>query len=133
MIITVNWLREYVDFGITPEELADRLTMAGLEVEGSAPERPGSVVVADRLDETAPDATKLSLCDVSDGEKNYPIVCGASNMKSGDKVALAKIGTTLPPGPKFPEGMTIKKAKIRGEVSEGMICAENELGIGGSG
>ena len=133
MIITVNWLREYVDFGITPEELADKLTMAGLEVEGVEHRGKGleNVVVAEIVSmKPHPDATKLSLCDVTDGEKNYPIVCGASNMKSGDKVALAKIGTNLPTGPKFPEGMTIKKAKIRGEVSEGMLCAENELGIG---
>ncbi len=136
MIITVNWLREYVDFGITPEELADRLTMAGLEVESVEYRGKGleNVVVAQILGiRPHPDAEKLSLCDVSDGEKNYSIVCGANNMKAGDKVALAKIGTNLPPGPKFPEGMTIKKAKIRGEVSEGMLCAENELGIGGEG
>ncbi|HSC35320.1 MAG TPA: phenylalanine--tRNA ligase subunit beta [Thermodesulfobacteriota bacterium] len=133
MIITVNWLREYVDFGITPEELADRLTMAGLEVEGVEHRGKGleNIVVAEILGmRPHPDATKLSLCDVSDGERSYAIVCGASNMKSGDKVALAKIGTNLPPGPKFPEGMTIKKAKIRGETSEGMLCAENEIGLG---
>jgi phenylalanyl-tRNA synthetase beta chain len=133
MIISVNWLKEYVGIDIAPEELADKLTMAGLEVEGVEHRGKGleNVVVAEIVSmKPHPDATKLSLCDVSDGEKNYPIVCGASNMKSGDKVALAKIGTTLPPGPKFPEGMTIKKAKIRGEVSEGMLCAENELGIG---
>jgi phenylalanyl-tRNA synthetase beta chain len=133
MIISVNWLKEYVRVDITPEELADRLTMAGLEVEGVEYRGKGleNVVVAEIVGmKPHPDATKLSLCDVSDGENNYPIVCGANNMKSGDKVALAKIGTNLPPGPKFPEGMTIKKAKIRGEVSEGMLCAENELGIG---
>jgi len=133
MIISVNWLKEYVDFGITPEELADRLTMAGLEVEGVEHRGKGleNIVVAEILGmRPHPDATKLSLCDVSDGEKNYNIVCGASNMKPGDKVALARIGTELPPGPKFPEGMTIKKAKIRGEVSEGMLCAENEIGLG---
>ncbi|MCI0481967.1 MAG: phenylalanine--tRNA ligase subunit beta, partial [Candidatus Dadabacteria bacterium] len=133
MIISVNWLKEYVGFDIAPEELADRLTMAGLEVEGVEYRGKGleNVFVAEIVGmKPHPDATKLSLCDVSDGGNNYPIVCGANNMKSGDKVALAKIGTHLPPGPKFPEGMTIKKAKIRGEVSEGMLCAENELGIG---
>lgn len=136
MIITVNWLREYVDFDITPEELSDKLTMTGLEVESVEYRGKGleNVVVAQILGiKPHPDAEKLSLCDVSDGEKNYSIVCGADNMRAGDKVALAKIGTNLPPGPKFPEGMTIKKAKIRGEVSEGMLCAENELGIGGEG
>ncbi len=133
MIISLNWLKEYVDFSVSPEELADRLTMSGLEVEsieyvGKALE---SIVVAQILDMGKhPDADKLSLCRVSDGEAEYPIVCGASNMKAGDKVALAKAGTVLPPGPKFPEGITIKKAKIRGQVSEGMLCAENELGLG---
>jgi phenylalanyl-tRNA synthetase beta chain len=126
-------LREYVDFGINPEELADRLTMAGLEVEGIEYRGKGleNIVVAEILGmRPHPDATKLSLCDVSDGERSYAIVCGASNMKPGDKVALARIGTELPPGPKFPEGLTIKKAKIRGEASEGMLCAENEIGLG---
>lgn len=133
MIISLNWLKEYVDFSVSPEELADRLTMSGLEVEsieyvGKALE---SIVVAEILDMGKhPDADKLSLCRVSDGEAEYPIVCGASNMKAGDKVALAKAGTVLPPGPKFPEGIIIKKAKIRGQVSEGMLCAENELGLG---
>ncbi len=133
MIISLNWLKEYVRIDIAPEELADRLTMAGLEVEGIEHRGKGleNVVVADIVSmKPHPDATKLSLCEVTDGEKSYPVVCGASNMKTGDKVAFAKIGTDLPPGPKFPEGMTIKKAKIRGEVSEGMLCAENEIGLG---
>jgi phenylalanyl-tRNA synthetase beta chain len=133
MIISLNWLKDYVDYSVSPEELADRLTMSGLEVEsieytGKALE---NVVVAEILDMGPhPDADKLSLCRVSDGANEYPIVCGASNMKAGDKVALATTGTVLPPGPKFPEGITIKKAKIRGQVSEGMLCAENELGLG---
>ncbi len=133
MIFTTNWLRDYVEFDTTPEDLADRLTMSGLEVESVTYPGKGfeNVVIAQILDiKPHPDATKLSLCDVTDGENQYKIVCGASNMKPGDKVALAKIGTKLPPGPKFPEGLTIKKAKIRGEVSEGMLCAEDELGIG---
>lgn len=118
MIISVNWLKEYVRADITPEELADRLTMAGLEVEGVEHRGKGleNIVVAQILGmRPHPDATKLSLCDVTDGERSYNIVCGANNMKPGDKVALARIGTELPPGPKFPEGMTIKKAKIRGK------------------
>ncbi|MEQ9619270.1 MAG: phenylalanine--tRNA ligase subunit beta [Deltaproteobacteria bacterium] len=136
MILTLSWLREYVDFDISPDDLAERLTMAGLEVESVEHRGKGleNVVVAEILDiKPHPDATKLSLCDVSDGENRYNIVCGATNMKAGDKVALAKIGTTLPPGPKFPDGLKIKKAKIRGEVSEGMLCAENELGLGEEG
>lgn len=133
MKISLKWLKDYIDFELSPEELADRLTMTGLEVEDVQYVRKGieSVTVA-RITGMAPhpDADKLSLCEVTDGENSYHIVCGASNMKAGDKVALAPIGTELPPGPKFPEGLKIKKAKIRGQVSEGMLCAENELGLG---
>src|SRR5205814_820868 len=68
-----------------------------------------------------PDADRLSLCKVTDGTKEYSIVCGASNMKAGDKVALAYIGATLP------NGVTLKKSKIRGVESEGMLCSEKEL------
>ena len=133
MIFTISWLKEYIDFDLSPEDLAHRLTMAGLEVE--AIEYQGknieSVITAQILDiKPHPNAEKLVLCDVTDGETNYDIVCGATNMKTGDKVALATVGTVLPPGPKFPEGLKIKKAKIRGEVSLGMLCAANELGIG---
>jgi len=133
MKFTLNWLKDYVDFDLSPEELSDRLTMAGLEVEDVIYQGKGleNIVAAQILElKPHPDAEKLSLCEVTDGENNYPIVCGASNMKAGDKVALAKIGAKLPPGPKFPEGLKIKKAKIRGEESLGMLCAENELGLG---
>ncbi|MGB2691556.1 MAG: phenylalanine--tRNA ligase subunit beta [Thermodesulfobacteriota bacterium] len=133
MKFTLNWLREYIDFDLSPEELSHNLTMAGLEVEEVIYQGKGlDNVVAAQITELIPhpDAEKLSLCKVTDGENTYPIVCGATNMKAGDKVALAKIGAKLPPGPKFPEGLKIKKAKIRGEVSEGMLCAANELGIG---
>ena len=133
MKFTLNWLRDYIDFDLSPEELSDRLTMAGLEVEDVIYQGQGldNVVSAQILElESHPNAEKLSLCKVTDGENTYPIVCGATNMKAGDKVALAKIGANLPPGPKFEDGLKIKKAKIRGEVSEGMLCAENELGLG---
>ncbi len=133
MIFTLSWLKEYVEFDMSPEELAHRLTMGGLEVEAVEYQGKGldSIVVVEILEmKPHPGADKLMLCVVTDGEKNYDIVCGATNMKTGDKVALAKIGAHLPPGPKFPEGLKIKKAKIRGELSEGMLCAENEIGIG---
>ena len=133
MKFTLNWLRDYIDFDLSPEELSDRLTMAGLEVEDVIYQGEGldNVVSAQIIElESHPNAEKLSLCKVTDGENTYPIVCGAINMKAGDKVALAKIGANLPPGPKFEDGLKIKKAKIRGEVSEGMLCAENELGLG---
>jgi len=133
MIFTLSWLKEYVEFDMSPEELAHSLTMGGLEVEAVEYQGKGldSIVAAEILETRPhPGADKLQLCIVTDGERNYDIVCGATNMKAGDKVALAKIGAHLPPGPKFPEGLKIKKAKIRGEVSEGMLCAENEIGIG---
>ncbi|MEM7007954.1 MAG: phenylalanine--tRNA ligase subunit beta [Thermodesulfobacteriota bacterium] len=133
MKFTLNWLRDYIDFDLSPQELSHSLTMAGLEVEDVIYQGEGleNVVSAQILEKEAhPNAEKLSLCKVTDGENTYPIVCGATNMKAGDKVALAKIGAHLPPGPKFEDGLKIKKAKIRGEVSEGMLCAENELGLG---
>ncbi len=133
MKFTLNWLKDYIDFDLSPEELSDSLTMAGLEVEDIIYQGKGldNVVSAQILElDSHPNAEKLSLCKVTDGENTYPIVCGATNMKAGDKVALAKIGANLPPGPKFEDGLKIKKAKIRGEVSEGMLCAENELGLG---
>ncbi len=133
MKFTLNWLRDYIDFDLSPEELSHNLTMGGLEVEDVIYQGQGldNIVVAQITEQTPhPNAEKLSLCTVTDGKTTYPIVCGANNMKAGDKVALAKIGANLPPGPKFEDGLKIKKAKIRGEVSEGMLCAENELGLG---
>ena len=133
MKFTLNWLKDYIDFDLSPEELSHKLTMAGLEVEDVIYQGKGlENIIAAQITELTPhpDAEKLSLCKVTDAENDYDIVCGATNMKAGDKVALAKIGAKLPPGPKFVEGLKIKKAKIRGEVSEGMLCAENELGLG---
>ena len=95
MIFTLSWLKEYVDFDMSPEELAHSLTMGGLEVEAVEYMGKGleNIVTAQILDiRPHPDASKLVLCDVTDGERNYDIVCGATNMKAGDKVALAKIG-----------------------------------------
>jgi phenylalanyl-tRNA synthetase beta chain len=126
MKVSFNWLKEYVDCGLTPAELADCLTMAGLEVEGI--EEKGSLlkgVVVAQIVSIAPhpQADRLSLCRVKTGEKTYPIVCGAHNIKEGDKVALAIAGAELP------GGVEIKKTKIRGEPSEGMLCSEAELGL----
>jgi len=102
MKFTLNWIKNYIDFDISPEELSDRLTMAGLEVEAVEYQGKGleNVVTAQILDlKPHPNAEKLSLCKVTDGESDYDIVCGAENMKSGDKVVLAKIGAKLPPQP----------------------------------
>lgn len=133
MRFTLSWLKEYVEFDNPPGEIAERLTMAGLEVEEIEYMGKGleDLIVVEILEiKPHPNASKLVLCDVTDGTKRYNIVCGAKNMKAGDKVALAKAGTKLPPSAKFPEGIEIKEAKIRGEVSEGMLCAEDELGLG---
>jgi phenylalanyl-tRNA synthetase beta chain len=126
MKVSFNWLKEYVDCGLTPAELADRLTMAGLEVEGvegKGPELKGVVVAQIVSIAPHPQADRLSLCRVKAGERTYPIVCGARNMKEGDKVALAIAGAELP------GAVQIKKTRIRGEPSEGMLCSEAELGL----
>jgi phenylalanyl-tRNA synthetase beta chain len=140
MNISYAWLSDYVDLdGVSPEALADLLTMAGLEVDGL--EVTGSSfegVVVGRVLETRPhpDADRLTLCTVDLGEgKTVPIVCGAPNVASGQAVPVATVGTTLMlPSRKDPsvrEPVTLSPAKIRGEVSEGMICAEDELGLSG--
>jgi phenylalanyl-tRNA synthetase beta chain len=126
MIVTYNWLKEFVDFDLSPESLSDLLTMIGLEVEGvrSVGEGMDDVVVAlveER--EQHPNADKLSLCRVNSGEETLSIVCGAQNFKAGDKVALARIGAVLP------GDFRIKRSKIRGSESFGMLCSEKELGL----
>jgi len=126
MIVTYNWLKEFVDFDLPPAELADLLTMLGLEVEGMEVRGEGmdGVVVAVVEEKSQhPNADKLSLCKVNNGREILDIVCGASNFQAGDKVALAQIGTVLP------GDFRIKRSKIRGEESLGMLCSETELGI----
>lgn len=126
MIVTYNWLKEFVDFNATPADLCHRLTMAGLEVDSLKELGAGleSVVVA-RLDAVAPhpDADRLTLCQVNTGTEVVPVVCGATNHKTGDLVALAQPGTVLP------GEFKIKKSKIRGQISHGMLCSEKELGL----
>ncbi|MBI5443868.1 MAG: phenylalanine--tRNA ligase subunit beta [Deltaproteobacteria bacterium] len=126
MRISLEWLKAYVDVPDEPERLAERLTMAGIEVSSVEVLGRGieDVVVGKILEKGQhPGADRLSLCRVTDGRETYPIVCGATNMKAGDRVALARIGASLP------GGLKIKKAKLRGEVSEGMLCSEAELGL----
>ena len=128
MKVTLNWLREYVDFDFSADELAHRLTMAGLEVD--AMERLGegldSVIVA-RLAEVRPhpDADRLTVCTVDTGSETCQVVCGATNHQTGDLVALAQVGTVLP------GDFKIKKSKIRGQESQGMLCSAAELGLSG--
>ncbi len=131
MKVTLNWLKEYVDFDWTPEELTERLTMLGVEVEG-VDKISGAfegIVVAEVLEKNQhPNADKLSLCRVNDGVEERQIVCGATNFKAGDKVPLAKPGTWIPRSLKG-EGFTLEVGKVRGEKSFGMMCSAFELEI----
>jgi phenylalanyl-tRNA synthetase beta chain len=126
MIVTYNWLKEFVDFDLTPEKLADLLTMLGLEVEGMQSLGSGMddvvvAVVEEKIQH--PNADKLSVCKVNNGKEILTIVCGAQNFKTGDKVALAQLGAVLP------GDFKIKRSKIRGIESFGMLCSEKELGL----
>ena len=130
MKITYNWLKQYVDFDGSPEELGDHLTMLGLEVESL--ERMGGayegVVVAEVLTrDPHPDADRLSVCRVNDGEGERQIVCGATNFKAGDKVPLILPGAQLPTSDSA-KPFVIKVGKIRGIESHGMMCSGKELG-----
>lgn len=127
MLLSLKWLREFVPFEGTPEALGERFTMLGLELEEVI--KPydaikdmvvGHVVACDRH----PEADKLSVCKVDvGGEEVLDIVCGAPNVAVGQKVPVAVVGTVMP------DGMVIKKAKLRGMPSHGMICSERELGL----
>ncbi|MGP8202274.1 MAG: phenylalanine--tRNA ligase subunit beta [Limisphaerales bacterium] len=133
MKVTLNWLRQYVDFNGSPEELAERLTMLGLEVEGMQKlggEFAGIVVAQVITRDKHPNADKLSLCRVNDGRGERQIVCGADNFKAGDKVPLILPGQTLPTKPGQPP-LTIKISKVRGVESHGMLCSPDELGLPG--
>ena len=133
MKVTLSWLKQYVDFDWSPEELAERLTMLGLEVEGVdklGGEFEGVVVAQVITREKHPNADKLSVCRVHDGKGERQIVCGADNFKAGDKVPLILPGATLPAKPGEPP-FTIKVGKIRGVESHGMMCSPQELGLGG--
>lgn len=127
MLVSLKWLKDYVDIDLKAEKLAERLTMSGLEVESVKEIQPefNGVVTAKIISvKPHPNADKLSLCEVTDGKKKYPVVCGAKNIKAGDIVPLAKVGATIP------GGYTIKSSVLRGETSEGMLCSEAELAIG---
>ena len=124
MKILYQWLREFIETSLSPRELQEALTMAGVEVSSCRFLGAGleSVVTARILEmRPHPNAERLSLCRVTDGSSEYAIVCGARNMKAGDAVALARVGA------KLPNGVEIRKAKIRGQISEGMLCSEQEL------
>lgn len=136
MKISYNWLKRYADPGVSVEELSEMLTNSGLEVESmekfqSVKGGLEGIVIGKVLSCTKhPNADKLSLTTVDiGGDAPLPIVCGAPNVAEGQKVVVATVGTTLYAGE---QSFEIRKANIRGEVSEGMICAEDEVGLGSS-
>ncbi len=126
MRLSLNWLKEYVDIDVSPEELANRLTMAGLEVE-SLERRysPLDKVVIGHIKAVSPhpNADRLTVCEVDNGAQTLTVVCGAPNVKVGMKSPLAL------PGAELPNGLKLKAGKVRGVTSEGMLCAEDELGL----
>jgi len=127
MLVSVNWLKNYVDIDdLTPEELAEKITKSGIEVDGIEyfAEKSTNVVVGYvESCEKHPNADKLNLCQVDVGDEKLQIICGAPNIAQGQKVAVAK------PGAKLPGNVKIKRAKLRGIESNGMICSLQELGI----
>ena len=136
MQISLNWLKEYIDTDLSADEIALILTNTGLEVEKITEYEnikgglQGLLIGEVKTCEKHPDADKLSITTVNIGNKRLlPIVCGAPNVAAGQKVVVATVGTTLYDGD---DNFKIKKTKIRGQVSEGMICAEDELGVGDS-
>jgi phenylalanyl-tRNA synthetase beta chain len=128
MKFSVNWLREFVDLPKNPEEIADLLTRAGVETKGieTRGAKVDNVIVSQvTASSRHPNADRLSVCEVDDGSgTKRQIVCGATNYKVDDKVPLAL------PGAKLPNGTEIRKSKLRGVESEGMLCSAIELGLG---
>jgi len=137
MKISLNWLKDFIELNESPEEISALLTQSGLEVEGLEEVEAvkgglkGLVIGEIKSCAKHPNADKLSVTTVDIGQEELsPIVCGAPNVAVGQKVVIATVGATLHPAGGEP--FKIKKAKIRGEVSEGMICAEDEIGLGKS-
>jgi phenylalanyl-tRNA synthetase beta chain len=132
MKVTLNWLKQYVDFDWTPEQLAERLTLLGLEVEGVrkiAGEFEGVVVAQILTRDKVPASDKLSVCKVNDGKTERTIICGAQNHQPGDKVPLILPNYALPLKPGDKEPFVIKERKVFGIVSQGMMCSPKELGL----
>lgn len=129
MKFSEQWLREWVNPPVDSEKLCEQLTMAGLEVDGIEPAAAefSGVVVAEVISaDQHPNADKLRLCEVSTGSETHQIICGAPNARAGIKVACAEIGAVLP------GNFKIKRAKLRGVESLGMLCSESELGLSDS-
>jgi phenylalanyl-tRNA synthetase beta chain len=126
MRVSIEWLKEYVDVTDSPENVADRLTFSGMEVEGIerfGPDLTGLVSAEVRAVARHPNADRLTLCRVFDGTRELQVVCGAPNVMEGGRYPLAPVGARLP------DGTQIRSSKIRGIASEGMLCAEDELGL----
>ena len=126
MKLPMSWLKGWVDPGLAPRELGDRMTLAGFELESIASAAPAfsGVVVAEILSaERHPQADKLQVCRVSIGGTELQIVCGAANARAGLRTALAQVGAVLP------GDLKIKAAKLRGIESAGMLCSAKELGL----
>src|SRR6187399_1971586 len=128
MKFSVNWLREFVDLPKNPEDIAELLTRAGVETENieTRGAKIDKVIVSQiTASSRHPNADRLTVCEVDDGSgTKRQIDCGATNYKVGDKVPLAL------PGAKLPNGSEIRKSKLRGVESEGMLCSPIELGLG---
>lgn len=130
MKVSYSWLKELVDLPVGPDALAEKLLHLGMEaasIERYGAHFTGVVVGEVRTKEKHPNADRLSLCTVFDGTAVVPVVCGAPNVAAGQRVAFAKVGAVLP------GDFVIKKAKIRGAASEGMICSTKELGLPSDG
>lgn len=129
MLVSTKWLNEYVNIeGIAVEELAEKITRSGIEVDSIMDRSHGMTnVVVGYVKECVkhPEADKLKICQVDVGEETTQIICGAPNVAEGQKVIVARPGAVLP------GGLKIKKAKLRGEESNGMICSLQELAIEG--
>ena len=126
MRVPYNWLKTYIDFPYSPEELAHKLTMTGLEVEDIEYMGEGlsDIVIGEITKiEEHPDADKLVVCQADIGSDKIQIVTGAPNVSEGIKVPIAPVGTVLP------GGMKIEQTNLRGKMSSGMVCSKDELGL----
>ena len=125
MIVAIDWLKEFVKIEESPDELAELLSIIGLEAEKSLVPLsiPGVVIGKVESTDKHPDADKLKVCMVNDGSVLHQVVCGAPNVENGQTIAFATIGSVLP------GNLKIKKVNIRGVESSGMICSERELNI----
>ena len=126
MRVNIEWLRDWVSIDLEPAQLAERLTVAGLEVdsvEAAAPDLEGPVVAEIAAVQPHPNADRLVVCQVDDGREQYVVVCGAPNATLGLRAPFAPVGARLP------GGLKIGRAKLRGITSEGMLCSEKDLGL----